>query len=37
MGMDYQGFMSTVSERAHVPAEEAERAACATLQTLASG
>jgi uncharacterized protein (DUF2267 family) len=33
--MDYQGFISTVSERAQAPAEEAQRAACATLQTLA--
>src|SRR4051794_33212828 len=35
MGMDYQGFISTVSERAQASAEEAQRAACATLQTLA--
>jgi len=33
--MDYDGFIGTVSERAHAPAEEAERASCATLQTLA--
>jgi uncharacterized protein (DUF2267 family) len=33
--VDYQGFISTVAEHAHAPAEEAERAACATLQTLA--
>jgi uncharacterized protein (DUF2267 family) len=33
--VDYDGFISTVSERAHAPTEEAERAACATLQTLA--
>jgi uncharacterized protein (DUF2267 family) len=33
--VDYDGFISTVSERAHAPSEEAERAACATLQTLA--
>jgi uncharacterized protein (DUF2267 family) len=33
--VDYEGFIGTVSERAHASAEEAERAACATLQTLA--
>ena len=33
--IDYEGFVSTVSERAHASPEEAERAACATLQTLA--
>ena len=33
--MDYQRFISTVSEHAHASVEEAERAACATLQTLA--
>lgn len=32
--MDYQGFITTVQEGAHIPGEEAERAACATLQTL---
>src|SRR4051794_30783528 len=32
---DYDGFISTVAERADAPPEEAERAACATLQTLA--
>lgn len=32
--MDYQGFIATVREGAHIPGEEAERAACATLQTL---
>src|SRR4051794_17737462 len=33
--MDYRGFIATVREDAHIPDEEAERAACATLQTLA--
>jgi uncharacterized protein (DUF2267 family) len=33
--VDYHGFIGTVSERAHAPPEEAERASCATLQTLA--
>jgi uncharacterized protein (DUF2267 family) len=33
--VDYQGFISTVQEGAHIPPDEAERAACATLQTLA--
>jgi uncharacterized protein (DUF2267 family) len=33
--VDYKGFISTVADRAHASAEEAERAACATLQTLA--
>ncbi len=32
--MDYNGFISTVRERAHVPDDEAQRAACATLLTL---
>lgn len=33
--VDFEDFIGTVSERAHASAEEAERAACATLQTLA--
>lgn len=33
--MDYQDFISTVEEVAHIPDDEAERVACATLQTLA--
>jgi uncharacterized protein (DUF2267 family) len=33
--MDYEGFISTVREGAHIDDAEAERAACATLQTLA--
>jgi uncharacterized protein (DUF2267 family) len=33
--MDYEGFMSTVREWAHIPGDEAERVACVTLQTLA--
>jgi uncharacterized protein (DUF2267 family) len=32
---DYDGFISTVAARAEAPSEEAERAACATLETLA--
>src|SRR3954467_2972552 len=32
---DYDGFISTVAERADAPPQEAERAACATLETLA--
>jgi uncharacterized protein (DUF2267 family) len=32
--MDYQGFITTVQEKAHVPAEEAERVTCLTLHTL---
>jgi uncharacterized protein (DUF2267 family) len=31
----YEGFIGTVGERAHVARAEAERASCATLQTLA--
>jgi uncharacterized protein (DUF2267 family) len=33
--MDYQGFIATVQEAAHIRDDEAERVACATLQTLA--
>jgi uncharacterized protein (DUF2267 family) len=33
--MHYQGFIATVREVAHIPDDEAERVACATLQTLA--
>ena len=33
--VDYQGFIGIVSGRARVTADEAERAACATVQTLA--
>ncbi|MEA2250917.1 MAG: hypothetical protein QOG70_1159 [Solirubrobacteraceae bacterium] len=33
--MDYQGFIAMVREGAHISDDEAERAACATLQTLA--
>ena len=33
--LDYEGFIGIVAERAHAPVEEAERAACATLQTVA--
>ena len=33
--VDYQGFIGIVSDRARVTADEAERAACATVQTLA--
>jgi uncharacterized protein (DUF2267 family) len=36
MTIDYQGFVATVEHVAHIPEDEAERAACATLQTLAS-
>jgi uncharacterized protein (DUF2267 family) len=32
--MTYEGFISTVQEVAHIPTDEAERSACATLQTL---
>lgn len=32
---DYEGFIRTVSERAHASVEHAERAACAPLRTLA--
>jgi uncharacterized protein (DUF2267 family) len=32
--MDYQGFITTVQDKAHVPGDLAERAACATLHTL---
>jgi uncharacterized protein (DUF2267 family) len=32
--MDYQGFIATIEEKAHVSSEEAERAACVTLHTL---
>src|SRR4051794_33585242 len=32
---DYDDFIGTVAERADAPPQEAERAACATLQTLA--
>jgi uncharacterized protein (DUF2267 family) len=33
--MGYQDFIATVQEVAHIPDDEAERASCATLQTLA--
>lgn len=32
--MTYETFISTVEQGAHIPGDEAERAACATLQTL---
>jgi uncharacterized protein (DUF2267 family) len=32
--MDYQGFITTVQEGAHISGEEAQRAACVTLKTL---
>jgi hypothetical protein len=33
--VDYASFITTVREIGHIPEDEAERAACATLQTLA--
>jgi uncharacterized protein (DUF2267 family) len=32
--VDYEDFIGTVREAAHIPGDEAERVACATLQTL---
>lgn len=32
--MDYSGFITTVRDEAHISADEAEKAACATLKTL---
>ena len=36
MTIDHHGFVTTVEQVAHIPEEEAERVACATLEALAS-